>query len=140
MDTGTERFGKGHRSKIRLITIGLNGIPIQGGLSTKNPMELHSRVSKKKNNFTAKENKSMDHDNKHDHGKENVEIIINDTQYEVHRGHHTVAELKTLAGIPLAYDLNIVNDGKFEFLQDDSGITIKGDEKFISNPKDGASS
>jgi hypothetical protein len=75
-----------------------------------------------------------------DHGKENVTITINNNQYEIHRGHHTVEELKTLAGIPLAYDLNIVIDGKLDPLPDDDGVTIKGAEEFISNPKDGASS
>lgn len=83
---------------------------------------------------------SKEHNEEHDHGKKNVTITINNTSYEVHRGHHSVADLKTLAGIPLAYDLNIVIDGKFELLPDDGGVTIKGGEEFISNPKDGASS
>lgn len=82
----------------------------------------------------------MGNEKEHDHGKENVTITINNNQYEVHRGHHTVAELKALAGIPIPYDLNIVVDGKFEPLPDDGGVTIKGGEEFISNPKDGASS
>lgn len=85
----------------------------------------------------------MDHDKKHNEehnsGKENVTITINDKQLEVHRGRHTVAELKALDGIPLAYELSIIIDGKFEPLPDDDGITIKGGEEFISNPKDGVS-
>ena len=75
-----------------------------------------------------------------DHGKDNVTITIDDKPWTVHRGHHTVEELKTLAGIPLAYDLDRVIDGKFEPLPDDGGVTIKGGEIFISHVKDGSSS
>jgi hypothetical protein len=74
-----------------------------------------------------------------DQGKENVAITIDDSPLTVHRGHHTVAGLKTLAGIPLAYDLDWVIDGKFEPLPDDGGVTIKGGEIFISHVKDGSS-
>lgn len=81
-----------------------------------------------------------EHHGVHDHAKENVTITINNNQYEVHRGHHDIVELKTLAGIPLAYDLNIVINSSLEVLADDGGVTIKGGEEFISNPKDGASS
>ncbi|ACM18953.1 hypothetical protein Geob_0587 [Geotalea daltonii FRC-32] len=81
--------------------------------------------------------KDQQHD---DHGKENVTITIDDNPWTVHRGHHTVAELKTLAGVPLAYDLDRVIDGKFEPLPDDGGVTIKGGEIFISHVKDGSSS
>lgn len=73
-------------------------------------------------------------------GKENVIITINNVEFQIHRGHHTVAELKTLAGVPLAYDLNLVENGKFILQADDGGVTIKGGEEFITNPKDGASS
>jgi hypothetical protein len=81
--------------------------------------------------------KKEQHDN---HGKENVNITIDDKPWTVHRGHLTVAELKTLAGIPLAYDLDRIIDGKFEPLPDDGGVTIKGGEIFISHVKDGSSS
>ena len=82
----------------------------------------------------------MDHAKDDNNGKENVTITINNNQYEVHRGHRSVEELKTLAGIPLPYDINIVIDGKLDPLPDNGGVTIKGGEEFISNPKDGASS
>lgn len=75
-----------------------------------------------------------------DNGKENVVIIINSNEYTVHRGHHTVAELKALDQIPPAYELNLILDSGFDPLPDDGGVTIKGGEKFISNPRDGVSS
>lgn len=87
----------------------------------------------------------MDHaqDKKDEHqnnGKEDVNITINNDPYEIHRGHHTVAELKSIAEIPVAYELNIIIDNKFKPLPDDGGVTIKGGEEFISNARDGVSS
>lgn len=82
-----------------------------------------------------------ENENRHDdHGKQNVTITIDDKPLTVHRGHHTVAELKALAEVPLAYDLDKVIGSKFEPLPDDGGVTIKGGEIFISHVKDGASS
>jgi hypothetical protein len=81
----------------------------------------------------------MDHE-KTNQGKETVTITINDKQYEVHRGRQTVVDLKTLAEIPLAYELNHIVNSKLVPLPDEDGITIKGGEEFISNPKDGVSS
>jgi hypothetical protein len=77
---------------------------------------------------------------KEDHGHSMVEITIDNKQYSIHRGHQTVAAIKTLAGIPLAYDLDQVIDGKFEPLPDEGGVTIKGGEIFIGHPKGGSSS
>ncbi|MDE2039850.1 MAG: hypothetical protein KGO96_08500 [Elusimicrobia bacterium] len=58
----------------------------------------------------------------------------------IHRGHQTVAQIKTAAGVPLAYDLEQVVNGKLVPLADDGAVTLKGDEKFISHPKDNAAS
>lgn len=87
----------------------------------------------------------MDHsqvknDEHQNHGKENVTITINNSRFEIHRGHHTVTELKSLAEIPLAYELNIIINNNFEPLPDDGSVTIKGGEEFISNARDGVSS
>jgi hypothetical protein len=73
-------------------------------------------------------------------GKETVIITINNVEFKIHRGHHTVAEIKALANVPLAYDLNLVDNGKFIVQPDEGGVTIKGGEEFITNAKDGASS
>ncbi len=69
-----------------------------------------------------------------------VTITINSVPVLIHRGHHTVPEIKTVAGIPLADDLDQVVDGKLVPLADDGTLTIKGGERFVSHPKDGSSS
>jgi len=74
------------------------------------------------------------------HGQESVTIVIDDNPWTIHRGSQTVSYLKTLAGIPLAYDLDKIIDGNFEPLPDDGRVTIKGGEIFISHVKDGSSS
>lgn len=75
-----------------------------------------------------------------DHGASLVEVTIDDNLRKVHRGRQTVVDLKNLAGVALAYDLDQFIDGKFVPLKDDGAVTIKGGEVFISHPKDGSSS
>jgi hypothetical protein len=82
---------------------------------------------------------------KEGHGKEisqgpEVMIRVNSTTFKIHRGHRTVSEIKTVAGVPLADDLDQVVCGKLIPLADDGALVIKGGEEFISHPKDGASS
>lgn len=90
---------------------------------------------------TGKENQlKKRQDDNNGQGKDFVTVSIDDKVLEIHRGSHTVADLKTLAAIPLAYDLDKVTDGKLEPLPDDDRVTIKGGEIFISHPKDGSSS
>ena len=48
--------------------------------------------------------------------------------------------IKTLGGVPAAYDLEQVIDGKLVPLPDDSAVTLKGGEVFVSHPKDASSS
>lgn len=69
-----------------------------------------------------------------------VEIFINDKKYEVKRGKHTVAELKKLAGIPAADELEELIDGTLTPLMDDGTVLIKGCEQFFSHKRDGTSS
>lgn len=73
-------------------------------------------------------------------GNSMVEITIDNKKKMIHRGHQTVAEIKTVGDVPLADDLDQVIDGVLTPLADNSSITIKGGEVFISHPKDGASS
>ena len=73
-------------------------------------------------------------------GPKKVTIHINHKPYEVLPGVHTVAELKTIAGVPLAHDLEQVIDGKLTPLADDGKVEICGGEQFISHVKDGSSS
>lgn len=69
-----------------------------------------------------------------------VEITVNRVEYKIHRGHQTVRAIKELAHVPLADELELVTKGNLEPLPDEAAITIKGEEKFISHPRDGGSS
>ena len=69
-----------------------------------------------------------------------VTITIDNKLFTVHRGSKTVVELKQLAGIPLAYELEEIVDGKLVPLKDDQRVVIKGGERFVSHPRSGASS
>jgi hypothetical protein len=73
------------------------------------------------------------------HG-EFVTITINNIKKNVHRGRHSVADLKTLGNIPLAYELLEVIDGVLTPLADDGHVTIKGGESFLGEPHGGRSS
>ena len=81
-----------------------------------------------------------ENENKQDHGKEMVQITINNKPYEIHRGNQTVAAIKQIGGVPLADYLDELIDGKFVHLPDDGSVTIKDGEIFVSQPKDGGSS
>ena len=69
-----------------------------------------------------------------------VKITIDNKQFTIHRGSHTVAQLKQLAGIPAAYELEEILQGKLVPLGDDQHVLIKGGEHFVSHPRAGASS
>jgi hypothetical protein len=69
-----------------------------------------------------------------------VTITIDQKPFEVVPGVHTVADLKTIGGVPLANDLEQVIGGKLSPLKDDGKVDICGGEQFISHVKDGSSS
>lgn len=69
-----------------------------------------------------------------------VNITIDDVKKKIRRGKHTVVELKNLGDVPLAYDLEQIVNGKMVLLPDDGEVKIKGEEVFVSHPKDGGSS
>ena len=69
-----------------------------------------------------------------------VSITIDNKIYKVDRGRISVAELKQLGGIPGAYELEEIIDGKLVPLNDDQHVEIKGGEHFVSHPRAGASS
>jgi hypothetical protein len=69
-----------------------------------------------------------------------VTITVDTKPYKIHRGHQTVADIKKLAGVPLAFELEQLIDGKLTPLPDDGAVTIKGGEVFLSHPKDGGAS
>jgi hypothetical protein len=75
-----------------------------------------------------------------DHGRDEVTITINNDAKTIHRGRNTVAEIKTLGGIPQADVLEQNIAGTLTPLDDNGAVTIKGGEIFMSHPRDGGSS
>lgn len=82
----------------------------------------------------------QDHDDggNNEHGRDLVEITINDTKYKIHRGHTSVAELKRLAHVNPAWVLYLY--GQPEPLDDAGFVTIKGEEVFLASARSGQSS
>jgi hypothetical protein len=71
---------------------------------------------------------------------EMVTIQINGTSYQITKGNHSTEELKRLASVPLADDLDEVKNNKPHPLQDDGHTNINGGEVFVSHPKGSGSS
>ncbi len=69
-----------------------------------------------------------------------VTITVDTKPYKIHRGHQTVADIKKVAGVPLAFELEQLIEGKLTPLPDDGAVTLKGGEVFLSHPKDGGAS
>ena len=69
-----------------------------------------------------------------------VPIIVNNVEFQIRRGRRTVVDIKTLAGVTLAHELEQIIDGKPTPLPDDGAVTIKGGERFISHPRDASAS
>lgn len=66
-----------------------------------------------------------------------VEIIVNGIAIQIHRGRTSVAEIKAAAGLPAAFELELVGKNGLEPLPDDGSITLKGGEKFSAHPRSG---
>jgi hypothetical protein len=69
-----------------------------------------------------------------------VTVTIDTKPFKIHRGRQTVTEIKTVGGVPQAFELEQLIDGKLTPLADDGAVTIKGGEVFLSHPKDGGAS
>ena len=69
-----------------------------------------------------------------------VDIKVDRTTREIHRGRQTVVAIKEVGKVPLAYDLEQLVDGKLVLLPDGGSVVIKGGEQFFSHPKDGGAS
>lgn len=81
------------------------------------------------------------HAHGHEHGHEHVVTITIDTKpHKVKPGQYTVAAIKQIGNVPLAYDLEELVGGKLTPLADGGSVTIKGGEVFLSHPKDGGAS
>lgn len=88
---------------------------------------------------------SRDNDGSHggavtDGGRDMVTIFVNNTPREIHRGRRTVEEIKRVGGVATADELEQVIEGKLTPLADNASIVIKGDERFVSHPRDSGSS
>lgn len=69
-----------------------------------------------------------------------VSIRISGKEFLVWRGRYSVAQLKQIGGVPLAYELEQKVGGKLVPLDDGASVEICGDEVFISHPRDAKSS
>jgi uncharacterized ubiquitin-like protein YukD len=72
--------------------------------------------------------------------EEYVTIHIDQTEYKTKAGKHSVAELKAMANIPLAYELEQLINGELIPLDDNAIIDINGCEIFFGHPRTGSSS
>jgi hypothetical protein len=75
-----------------------------------------------------------------EHRQDQVEITINNTPRVIRRGRQDVQEIKGLGGVPLADELVQIVEGQLVVLADSSAVVIKGGERFLSQPRDSASS
>lgn len=74
-----------------------------------------------------------------DHGKDMVDIYVNDVKVTIHRGHQTIAAIMAAGKVPSTDIIYLMPD--YEVALDNNGsITIKGDERFKSSAPSGASS
>lgn len=69
-----------------------------------------------------------------------VPITVDNNVRQIHRGSQTVSEIKNAGGVPQAFALDQLIDGKLTELPDGGRVTIKGGEVFVSHPKDSGSS
>ena len=69
-----------------------------------------------------------------------VKIFVNDTEKEISRGKHTVAEIKTVGEVVLTDVLDELIDSKLTRLADDASVLIKGCEQFFSRVRGGTAS
>jgi len=69
-----------------------------------------------------------------------VTIEVNEKKYAIKPGKYTVAAIKDIGKVPLAYDLEQLIDGKLTLLDDGASVEIKGCEVFKGHVKDGSSS
>ena len=69
-----------------------------------------------------------------------VGISVNNVSYQIHRGAQPVSEIKRIANVPQADELEELADGKLIPLNDDARVEIKGGEIFVSHGRAGKSS
>ena len=67
-------------------------------------------------------------------------IFINEKEFQISPGTHTVVEIKNLGGVPLVDQLQQERDGGLIKLDQNGSVTISGDERFVSFAATGGSS
>jgi len=72
--------------------------------------------------------------------KHTVTIFVDGENVPLTRGEHTVAQIKTLAGVAAGYRLAEERHGVLHNLADDESLDIQGCERFESRPPSGGSS
>jgi hypothetical protein len=85
----------------------------------------------------------MSEQHKHDdqQGQSNVTIEMDSKPYSIHRGHQTVAAIKSACGVNPTWVIELIGeDGTPQLLDDNAAVTIKGGERFISHVRGGGSS
>jgi hypothetical protein len=72
--------------------------------------------------------------------RDEVSIEINGVSLRIHRGHQTVSAIKAAGGVAQADELEQVIGGKLQPLDDAGAVVLKGEEVFVSHPRDSGSS
>lgn len=68
-----------------------------------------------------------------------VEVSIDGNPHEIAADTYQVSVLKTLLGVPLDYELELVKGGKFHPLADSDTYKVHGHEEFLSHVRCGSS-
>jgi hypothetical protein len=76
----------------------------------------------------------------HEHGQTVIQIFVDGKEITTQKGTISVGDLKALAGVPPAYELEEVREKRLIPLKDDGRVELKDKEHFISHPRDGVSS
>lgn len=66
-----------------------------------------------------------------------VDIFVNGAAFQIHRGHTLISEIKAAAGVPAAFELELVEKSGLEPLSDSGAVTLKGGERFSAHPRSG---
>jgi hypothetical protein len=74
-----------------------------------------------------------------EHGASLVTVTINGSKKDIHRGSHTVVELKQLLEIDPTYAIDEDVNGTLTPLDDMHRVTVKGGEIFFAHPRTGGS-
>lgn len=73
--------------------------------------------------------------------RDQVTIFMDDVAHQIHRGHQSVAEIKSACKVPTTDVIELIGlNGQLQLLDDNGAVTIKGGEKFISHKRGGGSS